>query len=70
MSGMNVYTKYKKSYFMPPVRCMDWAEKEYVEKAPTWCSVDLRDGNQSLIVPMSLDEKITFFKLLCYIGFK
>ena len=70
MSGMNVYTKYKKSYFMPPVRCMDWAEKEYVEKAPIWCSVDLRDGNQSLIVPMSLDEKITFFKLLCDIGFK
>ena len=43
---------------------MDWAGKEYIEKAPQWCSVDLRDGNQALIIPMSLDEKIEFFQLL------
>ena len=38
--------------------------KKYITKAPTWCSVDLRDGNQALIIPMSLDEKVEFFKLL------
>lgn len=62
--------KYKKQYFMPPVRCMKWAEKEYVDKAPIWCSVDLRDGNQALVIPMSLEQKIEFFKLLVEIGFK
>ena len=49
---------------------MKWAEKEYVEKAPIWCSVDLRDGNQALVIPMSLEQKIEFFKLLVKIGFK
>ena len=44
--------------------CMDWAGKEYIEKAPQWCSVDLRDGNQALIIPMSLDEKIEFSSCL------
>ena len=39
-------SKYKRQYYMPPVKCMKWAEKEYVDKAPIWCSVDLRDGNQ------------------------
>ena len=50
--------KYQRQYYMPPVPCMDWASKEYVEKAPVWCSVDLRDGNQALIEPMNLDEKL------------
>ena len=63
-------TKYKRNYFMPPVECLDWAKKEYIDKAPAWCSVDLRDGNQALIVPMSLDEKIEFFKMLVEVGFK
>jgi len=49
---------------------MKWAEKEYVDKAPTWCSVDLRDGNQALVIPMSLDQKVEFFKILVEIGFK
>ena len=62
--------KYVRQYFMPPVKCMKWAEKEYVEKAPIWCSVDLRDGNQALVIPMSLEQKIEFFKLLVKIGFK
>ena len=55
---------------MPPVKCMKWAEKEYVDKAPIWCSVDLRDGNQALVIPMSLEQKVEFFKLLVQIGFK
>ena len=67
---MENYTKYRKGYYMPPVCDMSWAQKEYPDKAPTWCSVDLRDGNQSLIIPMSLDEKIEFYKMLVKIGFK
>jgi len=55
---------------MPPKVDLSWAQKEYVEKAPIWCSVDLRDGNQALIIPMSLDEKVEFFKMLVKIGFK
>ncbi len=49
---------------------MKWAKKTHVDKAPTWCSVDLRDGNQSLTIPMTLDEKLEFFKLLVNVGFK
>ena len=55
---------------MPPTPCFDWTKREYIDHAPTWCSVDLRDGNQALIVPMSLEEKIEFFDLLVDIGFK
>ena len=62
--------KYQRQYYMPPVRCMDWAEKEYVEKAPIWCSVDLRDGNQALVIPMDLEQKIEFFQMLVKVGFK
>lgn len=62
--------KYRPGYFMPPVCDMSWAQKQYPEKAPIWCSVDLRDGNQALIIPMSLDEKIEFYKTLVKIGFK
>ena len=64
------YKQYKRNYFMPSERCMDWADKEYVDKAPIWCSVDLRDGNQALIEPMSLEEKLEFFQMLVDIGFK
>ena len=67
---MENYKKYSKQYFLPKERCMDWAEKDAVECAPVWCSVDLRDGNQSLIEPMSLETKVEFFKLLVEIGFK
>ncbi len=49
---------------------MKWAEKEYITEAPTWCSVDLRDGNQALVVPMNLEEKLEYFQLLLKIGFK
>ncbi len=61
---------YKKGYFMPPVVDMSWGQKEYPDKAPIWCSVDLRDGNQALIIPMSLEEKIEFYKVLVAMGFK
>ena len=67
---MENYKKYSKQYFLPKERCMDWAEKDAVSCAPVWCSVDLRDGNQSLIEPMSLETKVEFFKLLVEIGFK
>ncbi len=67
---MKNFEKYRKQYFLPPERCMDWAEKDAVDRAPIWCSVDLRDGNQSLIEPMSLETKVEFFKLLTETGFK
>lgn len=67
---MQNYQKYTRQYFdvqNPPMR---WTNKTYVDKAPIWCSVDLRDGNQALVIPMSLEEKLEFFKLLVRIGFK
>ena len=64
------FGKYKRQYFMPPTPTYDWVKKEYIDKAPIWCSVDLRDGNQALIEPMSLDEKLEFFQMLVKIGFK
>lgn len=67
---MKNYQKYEKSYFMPPEITYDWAKKDAVEQPPKWCSVDLRDGNQALIEPMSLDEKLEFFQMLVDIGFK
>ena len=70
MYKMMDYTKYQRGYYMPPVPSFDWVNKEYIDKAPIWCSVDLRDGNQSLVIPMSLDEKLAFFKLLVKVGFK
>ncbi len=62
--------KYSKGYFLPPEKSNSWVEKEYIDKAPIWCSVDLRDGNQALVVPMTLEEKIEYFKFLVKIGFK
>lgn len=67
---MGNWKKYEKTYFMPPEPCYDWAKKDAINKAPIWCSVDLRDGNQALIEPMSLDEKLEFFQMLVDIGFK
>ena len=62
--------KYQKQYFLPKGVTMDWMQKTAIEKPPVWCSVDLRDGNQALIVPMSLEEKLRFFEVLCKVGFK
>lgn len=63
-------SKYTKQFFAVKNPTRKWADKISIEKAPTWCSVDLRDGNQSLIIPMNLEEKLEFFKLLVDIGFK
>lgn len=62
--------KYQPGYYKPPETTYDWVKKDHIEKAPYWCSVDLRDGNQALVVPMSLEEKLAFFKVLVDIGFK
>ncbi|MCH5209091.1 MAG: 2-isopropylmalate synthase [Oscillospiraceae bacterium] len=67
---MKFANKYQTRYFMPPYPCFDWAKKERIEKPPVWCSVDLRDGNQALIIPMSLEEKLEFWKYLVKVGFK
>ncbi len=47
----------------------EWPNK-VIEKAPVWCSVDLRDGNQALITPMNMDQKLELYKLLIKLGFK
>jgi len=62
--------KYTAGYFLPPENAFNWTKKDRVEKAPIWCSVDLRDGNQALINPMSLEQKLEFFSFLVKIGFK
>lgn len=67
---MENYQKYERSYFMPPEVTYDWVKKEYIDRPPIWCSVDLRDGNQALIEPMSLEEKLEYFQMLVDIGFK
>ena len=67
---MENYQKYQRQYFMPPKVTYDWVKKDHIDKPPIWCSVDLRDGNQALIEPMSLEEKLEFFTLLVKLGFK
>lgn len=63
------YTKYKKAYFPVPLDSREWCDNE-ITKAPIWCSVDLRDGNQALYSPMTIEEKLEFFAFLVKIGFK
>ena len=63
-------SKYKRMYYMPPECTYDWVKKDHITEPPIWCSVDLRDGNQALIEPMSLDEKLEYFQTLVDIGFK
>ncbi len=62
---------YKRYQRVPVVDCPErqWPDKQ-IEKAPVWCSVDLRDGNQALIEPMVVEEKIEFFNTLVKMGFK
>ena len=67
---MKNYQKYTRQYYPVANAPARWMTKDHIEKAPVWCSVDLRDGNQSLIIPMSLEEKLEFFKLLVQVGFK
>ena len=63
-------TKYAPGYYPVPAGYDSWVKKDHIEKAPAWCSVDLRDGNQALIVPMGLEEKVEFFETLVRAGFK
>ncbi len=67
---MKNFKKYSPGYYLPPEPCFDWAKKDRLTAAPQWCSVDLRDGNQALITPMSLEEKLDFYKFLLALGFK
>lgn len=67
---MRHYDRYQPGYFPPAEPCNEWVKKDHIEVAPRWCSVDLRDGNQALIVPMSLKEKVEFFQYLLKLGFK
>lgn len=62
--------KYGIQYYAPKNAPMRWTSRDHIEKAPVWCSVDLRDGNQALVVPMSLDEKVEYFETLLAAGFK
>ena len=61
--------KYKRMYTPVPITNREWCDK-VIEKAPIWCSVDLRDGNQALYSPMTTDEKLEFFDYLVKLGFK
>ena len=66
-------TKYSVGYYPPPVEpghVYEWPQKDHIEQAPAWCSVDLRDGNQALVEPMVVEEKIEMFNLLVKLGFK
>ena len=63
------YKKYRKMYHPVPLENREWPDKE-ITHAPVWCSVDLRDGNQALYSPMTIDEKIEFFTFLVKLGFK
>ncbi|MFQ9737033.1 MAG: hypothetical protein ACLR06_04480 [Christensenellaceae bacterium] len=58
---MKNYRKYAKQYFLPKEICRDWVARDALDEAPVWCSVDLRDGNQALVEPMSLATKVEFF---------
>jgi len=63
-------SKYRVGYFPAPGVHNKWVMKDHIEKAPVWCSVDMRDGNQSLVIPMSLEEKLSYFQTLLEVGFK
>ena len=63
-------SKYKPGYFPASSEYNKWVLKDHIEKPPTWCSVDMRDGNQALVIPMSLEEKLEYFQVLLDVGFK
>ena len=63
-------SKYRAGYFPVDKKYNKWAVKDHIEKPPVWCSVDMRDGNQSLVIPMSLEEKLEYYKMLLEVGFK
>ena len=63
-------TKYRVGYFPVDQKYDSWVKRDHIETPPIWCSVDMRDGNQSLVVPMSLEEKLEYYKVLLAVGFK
>ena len=68
MAGMNPNGKYAPIADIP-LQMRKWPSAK-ITKAPIWCSVDLRDGNQALINPMGIETKLAFFDLLVKLGFK
>ena len=62
--------KYTRQFFAAPASASDWMQKTYIDRAPQWCSVDLRDGNQALVIPMTPEEKLEYFSALVKAGFK
>ena len=56
--------KYLYPNSITPALGMEWAKKEFPEKAPAWCSLDLLDGNKGLYIPMSAEEKMEYFRML------
>ena len=63
-------SKYRVGYYPVSREYTQWVQKDHVDHPPIWCSVDMRDGNQSLVVPMSLEEKLEFYQTLLDVGFK
>lgn len=63
-------SKYRVGYFPVDAKYNKWVKKDHIEKPPVWCSVDMRDGNQSLVIPMSLEEKLEYYNTLLAVGFK
>ena len=63
-------SKYRVGYFPVDKKYNKWVENDHIKNPPVWCSVDMRDGNQSLIIPMSLEEKLEYYKVLLQVGFK
>ena len=64
-------SKYRVGYFPVDNRKYGkWMDKDHAEQPPIWCSVDMRDGNQSLVIPMNLEEKLEYYNMLLEVGFK
>ena len=63
-------SKYRIGYYPVDQAYNKWVKKDHIENPPIWCSVDMRDGNQSLIIPMNLQEKLEFYEMLLKVGFK
>ncbi|MBP0970659.1 MAG: 2-isopropylmalate synthase [Oscillospiraceae bacterium] len=62
--------KYTRQFFAAPDAASDWMQKTYIDRAPQWCSVDLRDGNQALVIPMTPEDKLEYFSALVKAGFQ
>lgn len=63
-------SKYAPGFFPPENPSADWAKRSRIERAPRWCAIDLRDGNQALPTPMGVEQKLEYFGLLVALGYK